>query len=296
MPNTEVKGYYVDFKYNVNLLNRPVYRDQMKLLDPPEIKDVEEGFQKALVKKIGNSEVEKFGDAVPLGSMYIHPLFNKRVQQYGMTESLNAEHPLFALIKKERGLESEEEKNARLQKKQEETEALFLRRAILVQNDLNAQGDALVLGHHAAEKNLRREPPEERTAEDLVKGCFLTFTQAEEIEKAALDMANPAVQHPDERARKPGPKYMRLVKNYPLMPNYEAWATDMRQVAFDEAIHINPLNRDKKNHNREVVDGVNGIEKASLLWGVNERDMDGNPKLGLSFALMQKPKNAEEHR
>jgi len=102
-------------------------------------------------------------------------------------------------------------------------------------------------------------------------------------------------QHPDGKARKPGPKQMRLVKNYAVMPNYDAWAADMRQVAFDEAIYIEGLKRDKNNDNREVP-GPEGSDKATLLWGVNERDGDGNPKLGLSFALMQQPKGAAEHR
>ena len=96
-----------------------------------------------------------------------------------------------------------------------EIESITLQQLCLRLNDCEWAGEQLL---------------EEGWENELSEGLFggeaadeLASTACKEWSSACRKAAPKA-----DKARKPGPKQMRLVKNYAVMPNYDAWAADMR--------------------------------------------------------------------
>jgi len=98
-----------------------------------------------------------------------------------------------------------------------EKEALFLRRGMLITNNLQTDGLKFRHGVEGAEKMLVREPPE-----DLDKMTFV-----ERVERTFKDVQKPPV-HPT----KPNMKVKRVM---PFVPNRDLWAHPYIQVKYDES-------------------------------------------------------------
>eukprot|EP00392_Amoebophrya_sp_AT5.2_P004842 g4851.t1 len=114
---------------------------------------------------------------------------------------------------------TKEQQKQRLVNKQQETEALFLRRPILVQNDIFTKGDDIVVGAEAAEKNLPRKPEEEQTPQQILDRVLATFT---DVKKTAV--------HPYLN--------VKVKKELELLPDAKLWPTSFRSVIFDEETQI----------------------------------------------------------
>jgi len=129
--------------------------------------------------------------------------------------SLDPDHPLL----KDDSVISGEILQEETRKEQEDItrkEALYLRRHLLVSNDLYTDGLAFKHGVEGAEKVVRREPvevPKKQNLQDRIEATF------QNVKAAPV--------HPS----KPQMKVKRIL---PLAPNRELWTYPYSQVKFDE--------------------------------------------------------------
>eukprot|EP00397_Hematodinium_sp_SG-2012_P006052 GEMP01006078.1.p1 GENE.GEMP01006078.1~~GEMP01006078.1.p1 ORF type:complete len:596 (+),score=100.74 GEMP01006078.1:61-1788(+) len=95
-------------------------------------------------------------------------------------------------------------------------EALFLRRTLLISNDLYTDGVSYKHGIQGAEKALVRSAPPQLETNEIAKRIDATFEQVKQRS-----------QHPN----KPGLKIKRVM---PLLPNRDLWVHPYSQVKYDE--------------------------------------------------------------
>ncbi|CAD7960256.1 unnamed protein product [Amoebophrya sp. A25] len=160
------------------------------------------------------TKVDSYGTGLMLGCLKPREFCRRREGLH--MNPLPAGHPL-GVNKRY----TAEQQKQRLVNKQQETEALFLRRPILVQNDIFAKGDDIVVGHEAVEKNLPRKPVEAATPEEIASRIEATFQNAKE-----------GAVHPEHGSK------VKVKSETPILPNASMWATNFRTVLFDESTNI----------------------------------------------------------
>ncbi|CAD7936646.1 unnamed protein product [Amoebophrya sp. A120] len=250
----QAEPMFCALQYSNHILATPVCRSKMEYL---LARTASSTVNELSLKENHLTKVDPFSTSLLFEASKIGA-FSQRKWHWDMNP-LPASHPLGHSKRY-----TKQQQQQRLVNKQQETEALFLRRPILVQNDIFSKGDDIIVGHEAAEKNLPRKPVEETTPEELLERIKSTFAA---VKRPAVHPTDPSIQ---------------VKAEYPIVPHETNWVQDFRQVTFDEDVDIKEL----EEENPSVFWGEQKLAKS--FFGLLQPDDRGEHKLDRSYMWVNK--------
>lgn len=148
-------------------------------------------------------------------------------------------------------------------KKMEAKEALFLRRGLLIQNDLYNDGYHFKHGTDAPEKNITRKPPADESRQEMIERVNRTF---ETVKKTPV--------HPTKKNLKP----KRVLQ---LVPNRELWTHPYAQMKFDE---VPSLPEERNNEIPPVIYKATPTSRLTAFAVFQHQKATGEHELDRSYA------------